>query len=483
MSSPFSPTTDGLPVPRKLPVSTEPRFYCSKTLPSSVLTSPARRACVKCTEGKRKCDKASPQCTRCQRLGFRCSYNTKPGARHTDVANASILAYYLREERFDKLFNLQEVDWRAVFDLYFQTSHYWIGIFNRAKIESVFALTQSSSSRLGRPSAPSSDAALLLICVYINAVNSTHVVSGGVDGRIGCPLYQSVIHKFKALRQHSSPPSIELLQAGVLLAGYEYSHGAYASAYSTLSETAGMAYKRGVGPGQHVEGQDTRVTTAIEEQESRALWWGLFILEQLIRASQYINALPFLMECPPSDALLPPDISPGTNPTVSLDSVSLSTPVHVSLKGFARRAQSAVLLHRALLWEAQRTEPDADGMTRHLRRVSDTRTVEKLDREIRDTLTALMRQTERCEGMCDAYHMCRGAMFILYTPFLFTKEGTTIPSTLPSKQPVYDPSIQIVAEPDEVKALAAVSFAVRFSADLSHTFLELVRENPAHVTY
>lgn len=196
--------------------------------------------------------------------------------------NASILAYFLKEERFDKLFSFQEVDWHAVIDLYFQTSHYWIGIFNRAKIESTFGWTRSSPSQLEEPRVSSPDVALLLVCIYINAVNFAHVVTGGIDGRIRCPLYQSVKHKFRTLRQRSSQPSVELMQAGVLLAGYEYGHGDYVSAYSTLSDTADMASRCGISPGRYVEGQVSQ-HVATEEQESRAIWWGLFILEQYVK--------------------------------------------------------------------------------------------------------------------------------------------------------------------------------------------------------
>jgi hypothetical protein len=216
-----------------------------------------------------------------RRLGFWCNYNTKQAARNTDAVKASLLARILKEERFDKLFSFHVVDWRAVIDLYFQTSHYWIGIFNRAKIDSTFGWTQGSSSQLDGPKVSSPDAALLLICVYINAVNFAHVVSGGADGRIACPLYQSVKRKFKALRQASGQPSVELMQAGVLLGGYEFSHGDYESAYSSLSDTADMARKCGISPGRHIEGQAFQHITA-EEEEARALWWGLFILEQYV---------------------------------------------------------------------------------------------------------------------------------------------------------------------------------------------------------
>jgi hypothetical protein len=89
----------------------------------------------------------------------------------------------------------------------------------------------------------------------------------------------------------SSPPSIPLIQAGLLLAVYEYARGHPDDAFASLAECARMAYAahiwRSVSPPRSphatLENLPRRSVSSysyLQAEEAANTWWGLIICER-----------------------------------------------------------------------------------------------------------------------------------------------------------------------------------------------------------
>lgn len=87
----------------------------------------------------------------------------------------------------------------------------------------------------------------------------------------------------------SSPPSVPLIQAGLLLAVYEYARGHPDDAFASLAECSRMAYAahiwRGVSPPRSLHANVENLprgsaSSYLQAEEAANTWWGLIICER-----------------------------------------------------------------------------------------------------------------------------------------------------------------------------------------------------------
>ncbi|KAI1211556.1 uncharacterized protein F4807DRAFT_394021 [Annulohypoxylon truncatum] len=276
--------------------------------------------------------------------------------------------------------------------------------------------------------------ALLVLAMYLNTRMRLTVDAGEQ------PIFDAT---YRTVKRLLSPlllgcvgdprPSVELVQAGALLALYEYGHGEIVTAYRTLSQAVVTARVMDIKPGQIADGvDDDALMLSVEEEQMGCLWWGMFILEQSIHQDEDAKDLPFLLETPTRNTLLPetppmtppPDgrnfpVSPPSSTTATTVTRHLSTSVLVSSEkfgGFQLSAKAATLFHRAIRIDKERDE--RPGKMPLVAAYAD------LDREIRETTLTLLNNTLDWEGVLDCFAMLVSALFILYLPYLAVLESS-----------------------------------------------------------
>jgi hypothetical protein len=81
-----------------------------------------------------------------------------------------------------------------------------------------------------------------------------------------------------------SPPSVHLIQAGVLLAVYEYAQGQPDAAFASLAECARMAYAAHIWRRKprlpHEDSPRGSASSYLLAEEAANTWWGLIICER-----------------------------------------------------------------------------------------------------------------------------------------------------------------------------------------------------------
>lgn len=467
-----------------------------------------------------------------QRLGIKCNYNYDIGPRTSSIDELQLRYHprFIPERRsvasllaaldsiggphsptITQLLAAGHINWRAKCNNpHFPSIHRWLSIPNWVTIATIFGVQNDidATTLFEQLQVPAADAALLLVCVWLS---TQYVGPHKAGSQIEYPLYKAVKRTFTLLKC-LMPLTIGLMQCGALITLVEYGHGLFVTAHETLSETAAMARIFGLTPEKYVEEDATRPWT-VEEEEASTLWWCLFELDQyalptlslsainthltdrrLIHQDATAKHLPFVVPTPAADDLLPPnrvgDISCSATSPLRLP---LSAPVHITVGDRPRSAQSAVVLHRALLWESRWTFRDENGTLRPLPinpSYSDmdldpslTTSVrdheqDSLDAAIRAILQAMVNQTDRWEIFCDCFSMCLSAMYTLYVPSLPAVESLLdhLPPNVLSRLLLTAPD---TPHARECKALAALNFSGRFMSDLSRAFNKGVESHPS----
>lgn len=193
------------------------------------------------------------------------------------------------------LLAVRNIDYRVSVRRYFDTIHSWFRIVREDDVASTFSVSlgghphQPRVQRGGRPfhletAAP--EPALLLLCICLLVKDTS---SRKVNNQIFCPLYRTARRMLSTL-MCLAEPSVTLMQCGAMMTLYEFGHGDSASAYRSLSETVAMARVAGCRTGKFV-GEDV-IAGDVYDEDKRALWWGLYLLDQSV-AAPYLFFFPY----------------------------------------------------------------------------------------------------------------------------------------------------------------------------------------------
>ncbi|KAI1637019.1 hypothetical protein F4809DRAFT_650167 [Biscogniauxia mediterranea] len=388
------------------------------------------------------------------------------------------------------------MDWRCAIRLFFYYVHPWFAVVHptlfHQKVANLLAVvdspsppdsnssmsnghddhkehTENTTSVRRTPELQSKELALLIVAMYL--ATRLRLTEAG-EQLMFDETYRTVKRMLALLIMGCAggpQPGIELVQCAVLVALYEYGHGDPASAYRTLSQAAATARIMDIKPGQlnpDVSANDGVLTSP--EEQGGCLWWGMFILEQFVHQNENTRHLPFILESPSQDTLLPdtPPMTPDSsteNGSPPLPSVGrhLSTGIQVGIEklgSFQLSAKVSSLFHRALILDQER-----DLRPGKMPRIS---SYEELDSEIRRATQALLEQSLDWDLMLDCFamlgryvlffidlHILYLALFVMYMPYLPIMENT--------------PSAEIYASEELSTALAALRFACQMSTDIS----------------
>ncbi|KAI1485678.1 hypothetical protein F5X96DRAFT_658687 [Biscogniauxia mediterranea] len=376
-----------------------------------------------------------------------------------------------------------QMDWRCAIRLFFYYVHPWFAVVHptlfHQKVANLLAVVDSPSppdsnssmsnghddhkehtanttSAQRTPELKSKELALLIVAMYL--ATRLRLTEAG-EQLMFDETYRTVKRMLALLIMGCAggpQPGIELVQCAVLVALYEYGHGDPPSAYRTLSQAAATARILDIKPGQlnpDVSANDGVLTSP--EEQGGCLWWGMFILEQFVHQNENTRHLPFILESPSQDTLLPdtPPMTPDSsteNGSPPLPSVGrhLSTGIQVGtekLGSFQLSAKVSSLFHRALILDQERALRPSK-----MPRIS---SYEELDSEIRRATQALLEQSLDWDLMLDCFAMLGSALFVMYMPYLPIMENT--------------PPAEIYASEELSTALAALRFACQMSTDIS----------------
>lgn len=153
---------------------------------------------------------------------------------------------------------------------YFQKFHRNLPIISRIRFNNHITLG----------SAPTADFSILLLNICLTTCTPA-LGYQPEHGTIGAGKQQSLYLTARSLFsqiQASCSPTVPLIQAGVLLAMYEYTHGRPEDAFVTITGSARMAYATGINR------QTQRIypdrDLLLQDEEAANTWWGIVILER-----------------------------------------------------------------------------------------------------------------------------------------------------------------------------------------------------------
>ncbi|PYH77564.1 hypothetical protein BO82DRAFT_344533 [Aspergillus uvarum CBS 121591] len=430
--------------------------------------SKAASVCATCKARKKRCDKSLPCCGYCAHRNLVCRYqNTSPNLPpHTPDANLSRSspAQSSRSVRrgygFDSVSTAKYVSPPILFPSlasslylptdgqtptsasrlctetqrllgsmglyldeisvrYFQGIHAFVPIISRRRFH---------GRLLSFGADPQPDFALLLLCMGLltNSADPLGQLSPQRPHPSADEVTLYVATKSLMAQAHALLPlTTHLIQAGVLLAVYEYALGYPERAFVTIGTYARMAYAAGMQSAPSVNTTSTTRTDWLEEQEENNTRWGIRICERTFLCELAVLNQPLASVMPAGDIRLPLEsrILNQGSPTVALAS---SVAVHAldapGIGGFGRAAQAAWLLEdvlRGLCFA------DPDRQRAHLI---------QCDRTMQSFLTTLMQQNEGGSWgeFCVAIALTIRALFLLHSHLLGRCAGTSSSDSQPA---------------------------------------------------
>jgi len=168
---------------------------------------------------------------------------------------------------------------------YFQGFHRHLPVISRIRF-------YNNLITLGATPAADFSVLLLTICLITHAPALGYQLEHGATRSVELQsLYLSVKSLFAQI-QVSCSPSVSLIQAGLLVAIYEYTHGRSDDAFVTITGTARMAYA------VRIHNRDDRQTPMpcrinekadigplLQAEEAANTWWGITICERYVSPS------------------------------------------------------------------------------------------------------------------------------------------------------------------------------------------------------
>ncbi|PLB44284.1 hypothetical protein P170DRAFT_480047 [Aspergillus steynii IBT 23096] len=394
--------------------------------------SRAPNVCANCKARKKRCDKSLPRCRYCADRNLACCYQTSSSSPRRPIADpvfvssassspstvwrgASVVPTSIPRLPFDSLapeiepglcvqaqrllettgLYLDEISVR-----YFRGIHTFVPIVSRRRFQ---------AHLLSFGVNPQADFALLLLCMGLltYSADSPHPAPPG-GGRVENRMLYVATKSLMAQAQALCQPSTQLVQAGVLLAVYEYANGNPETAFITIGSAARMAYAARLRSVSLLSTAPPRTDWTAEEEEIN-IWWGIRVCERTFLCELPIVEQPLGSVMPARDDRLPLESSvlDHGNPSAALaSSVAIQDLSAPQVGGFGRAAQAAWLLDGVLQGLSL---TDADRKRTHLA---------DCDRTLQSLLAIVMQQMQQQGGnygpFCVATALTIRALFLLH---------------------------------------------------------------------
>ncbi|KAF1964886.1 hypothetical protein BU23DRAFT_604518 [Bimuria novae-zelandiae CBS 107.79] len=353
--------------------------------------SHAAQVCLSCKARKKKCDKALPSCGYCIRKRLRCTYSTPhaqiesrvqvrhrvpPGPSLSDSSHhsPSPLVRFAPAESVASLhveiYRLIRSTGQFVDDVsarYFQGIHRYLPFISRARF-------YNSLITIGATPSAGFSVLLLAICVIISspAVGRAHRETATTPSFDRGQLHLTA-KSLLAQIQASTPVSVHLIQAALLLSLYEYAEGRPDDALATIASCSRMAYASrihardvptsaftppitpsadsGIGTPAS-EDAPANVDAWLEAEEAANTWWGIVICERKYICDASIFEQPLITVFPGADERLPtePEVLEHNDSSIPdhLPYAPVYSMEHAHIKAFGRAAQATWYLEQIL---------------------------------------------------------------------------------------------------------------------------------------
>lgn len=169
---------------------------------------------------------------------------------------------------------------------YFKDVHIFLPVIARSRFH-------NGLITLGAP--PSADLSILLLCMCLVTPDPESRNSPSFSKTSQHTIYLSAKSIFAQLQAIISP-SVSFIQAGLLLAVYEYVHGQSDRGLATLSNSARMAYAARIHTLNVNLRHEERTSHSLQPEEREALntWWALIIWERFVRFLQLRSPLIYI---------------------------------------------------------------------------------------------------------------------------------------------------------------------------------------------
>ncbi|KAH6663510.1 hypothetical protein B0J14DRAFT_257906 [Halenospora varia] len=387
----------------------------------------AVNSCVSCKQGKRKCNRARPICSTCERVGRKCTYEedsltfpSSSGIRSLtfDVpseatkllpARLSDASYIfparghidpflhdsLRGPTVDVM--ISEEASRilgSVHDVHLLATSFFETVWKRLPIICQFGFFKRLPGLYIKPNAD-----LLMLCTAFHLVMQRPSES---SRSMQSSLYVTV-KSCMSLLESAGILTLESIQARVFICLYEMGHGIHPAASISIGACARSARAMGLHEKSFQYPQQTLQKRARAESEKRT-WWAIIILDRYINLCDQ-DAL-FATEDPkPSDHLPIDDKKWAQNILPDENPMTLATPNDFRVGPFARECQIIHLAGRVLRHVVHPTSDLAFQREEAL----------QLERTFVAFLPLLMEEQELEFGLfCPALAISRSALFTLY---------------------------------------------------------------------
>ncbi|KAL3420048.1 fungal specific transcription factor [Phlyctema vagabunda] len=361
-------------------------------------------ACLRCWKQKKKCDKLIPKCSRCARSKASCVYSTSAPTERTGVhvsqqsptIENSLLYATIRtplstsQVILEITYALQRLqsksiaeEWQQQFmqppssllgtilvsirdnihetcELYLGTMNVWLPLVVEAQFRDQLVKFQTQ---------PEPEVTLLVLSMYLLVHIPVQIDDDSTDTSLLYATLKSLYINLMA----STEPSILLIQAGLLIAVYEYGQGFDQKSYQSIGICARMGHLLGLhktlsrGPPIDIESRAVLET-------HRHVWWSVVIIERVLSVPIVDPERPFGTRDPSLYDLLPSfrgrdaemALQLGRESESLFDSKSMNSAPKLEFpkaNSFARSAQATYLLSRVfnhvkgdLLPEARQAE-------------------------------------------------------------------------------------------------------------------------------
>lgn len=163
---------------------------------------------------------------------------------------------------------------------YFQLFHRHLPVISRTRF-------YNSLTTLGAAPAADFSVLLLTICLTTYAPALGYQSGHGATRSVEQQSLYLTARSLLAQVQVSCSPSVPLIQAGLLLAVYEYTHGRPDDAFVTIAGSARMAYAVRIHARDryqtqmvHTAGHNMNADLLVQAEEAANTWWGIVIFER-----------------------------------------------------------------------------------------------------------------------------------------------------------------------------------------------------------
>jgi hypothetical protein len=151
---------------------------------------------------------------------------------------------------------------------YFRCVNGWFPIVREADVHEQITLLQQM---------PNADFAILVLTIHLVSHMYEDETTRTKDGR---EIFYQTVKRLYSITLSSRTPSIELIQAGILVALFEHCQALHDATYQTLGTCARMGYSLGVHESIYPNAalEDTESSSVVEKRKH--VWWGIIILER-----------------------------------------------------------------------------------------------------------------------------------------------------------------------------------------------------------